>query len=150
MIKKIRLNLFDFFLIFLVLLAGLSVYFTFVKPIRFSRLIHREGASRYAEVEIVLPSDLTWIKSAVPAGEESRNVYGQLDWRILNFEDVNLGGEKLAKLKAKILVVKETSGLIRYGKYTLVKGNKIFLINDRVLIEGRIFDIKLLDERVLL
>ena len=41
-----RPGLFNVFLVLLVLLALLSIYFSFVKPIRFSHLIQREGVSR--------------------------------------------------------------------------------------------------------
>ncbi|MBI2167179.1 MAG: hypothetical protein HYU34_02910 [Candidatus Omnitrophica bacterium] len=143
-----RPSLFDLFLILLVLLAGLSIYFSFVKPIRFSHLIQREGVSRYAEVEILLPDDLSWMEDVLPAAEESRNVFGQIDWQVIGFGEEALGDKKITKATAKVLIVEESSGILRYGKYTLVKGNKIFLINDRYFIEGRILDFRLLDEKI--
>lgn len=143
-----RPRLFDLFLGLLVLLTALAVYFSFVKPIRFSHLIQREGVSRYAEVEIFLPDDLSWMKDVLPAAEESRNVFGQLDWQITGFGEETLGERKIAKITAKVLIVEEGSGILRYGKYTLVKGNKIFLINDRYFIEGRILDFRLLEEKI--
>ncbi len=143
-----RFNLLDYFLGLILVLAALSIYFSFVRPIQFSNLIQREGVSRYVEVEMFLPPDLEWIKSTVPVGEEFKNVYGQLDWKILAFEDVTLETRKWTKLRAKILIVEESSGILRYGKYTLVKGNKLYLINDHYFIEGRVVDFKLLDERV--
>ena len=143
-----RWNLLDTFILLLAVLALLSVYFTFIQPIHFSHLIKREGVSRYAEVKIFLPKDLNWAAEAVPVGEEFRNVYGQLDWQILGFEKEKLGDEEHVWVKARLLIVEESSGLLRYGKYTLVKGNKIFLINDRYLLEGRIYDYRLLEERV--
>lgn len=145
-----RWNLLDSFIILLVIIAVGSIYFTFVSPIRFSHLIKREGISRYAEVGILLPKDLSWAGEVISPGEESRNVYGQLDWKILGFEKLELGGEEYTQVRAKVLIVEESSGILRYGKYTLVKGGKIFLINDRYLLEGRVFDYRLLDERAFL
>ena len=143
-----RWNLFDIFLILLVALAGLALYFNFVSPIQFSHLIKREGVPHYAEIEFLLPDDLSWMKDVLPGGEESRNVYGELDWKILEIGEASFGGRKMAKVKAKILIVEENSGILRYGKYTLVKGSKIFLINDRYFLEGRILDYKILGESV--
>ena len=141
-------NLLDLFLVLLVTLALLALYFNFVSPIRFSHLIKREGVPHYAEVEFLLPDDLYWMKDVLPAGEESRNVYGELDWKILETGDASYGGKKLARVKAKILIVEESSGILRYGKYTLVKGSKIFLINDHYFLEGRILDFRVLNENV--
>ena len=70
--KWFRFNLFDVFLILLALLAGLSVYFTFFNPIQFSRLIHREDKMSYAEVEIILPDDLYWMKDVLKPGVERK------------------------------------------------------------------------------
>ena len=143
-----RLNLFDWVVILMVLLAGLAAYFSFVRPVQFSHLIKREGVARYAEIEILLPDDLGWMKEVVPVGEESRNVYGELDWKISAFGEENLGGKKIVKVTAKILVYEESSGILRYGKYTLVKGSTLFLINDHYLLEGRIFNYRILDEKI--
>ena len=148
--KMRRPNLVDLFLILLVLLTGLSLYFTFVRPIHFSYLIRREAVHRYGEVEILLPDDLAWMKEILPVGEESRNVYGKLDWKILEIGEVSLGGKRITKIKAKLLIEEESSGLLRYGKYTIVPGNKIYLINDYYLLEGRILKCRLLEEKNLL
>ena len=145
---KYHFNLFDLFLVLLVLLVGLSVYFTFINPVQFSHLIKREDVKRYAEVEIILPDDLSWIKESVPAGEESRNVFGELDWKVLGFGEQSFGGKNWAVLKAKMLVAEKDSGVIRYGKYTLAKGSKIYLINDRYALEGRVLQYRLLPEKV--
>ncbi len=143
-----RLNLFDLVVVGLVLLAGLAFYFSFVKPLSFSHLIKREGVPRYAEIEILLPEDLDWMKEALPVGEESRNVYGELDWKILGFGEENLAGRKITKLIAKLLIVEESSGILRYGKYTLVKGSKIYLINDHYFLEGRVFRYRFLEDKI--
>lgn len=148
--KMKRPNLIDLFLILLVLLTALSLYFTFVHPIEFSHLIKREAVHRYGEVEILLPDDLSWMKEILPNGEESRNVYGKLDWKILEIADATVGGKKVVKVKAKLLLEEESSGFLRYGKYTIVPGNKIYLINDRYFLEGRIFSYRLLEEKNLL
>lgn len=145
-----RPNLVDLFLILLALLTGLSLYFTFVRPIEFSHLIKREAVHRYGEVEILLPDDLAWMKEALPVGEESRNVYGKLDWKILEINEVSLGGKQITKVKAKLLIEEESSGILRYGKYNIIPGNKIYLINDHYLVEGRILAYRLLDEKNLL
>ena len=143
-----RWNLLDTFLVLFVVLAGLAIYFNFVSPIRFSHLIKREGVPHYAEVEFLLPDDLYWMKDVLPEGEESRNVYGELDWKILERTEASFSGKKMAKVKAKVLIVEESSGILRYGKYTLVKGSKIFLINDHYFLEGRILDFRILSENV--
>jgi len=103
---------------------------------------------RYAQVEILLPDDLSWMKDVLPAGEESRNVYGELDWKILELGEEDFRGKQIIKVRAKILIAEESSGLLRYGKYTLVKGAKIFLINDRYFLEGRILDFRLIPEEI--
>ena len=141
-------NLFDIFLILLVVLAGLALYFNFVRPIHFSHLIKREGVPHYAEIELLLPDDLYWMRDVLPAGEEYRNVYGELNWKILGVGEASYGGKKIVRVKAKILIVEENSGILRYEKYTLVKGSKIFLINDRYFVEGRIADYRILNENV--
>lgn len=147
---KRKWSLFDIFLAFLVLLAGLAVYFSFFRPLQFSHLIKREGVNRYASVTVLLPDDLGWMAETVPVGEELRNAYGHLDWKILAFGEAGFQGKKSATLEAKLQIVEDSSGLLRYGKYTLVKGGKIYLINDNFFIEGRILDYRALDERVLI
>ena len=144
----IKMNLLDWFLVLLVVIAGLAVYFSFLRPISFSHLIKREGVPHYAEVEILLPEDLSWLKEVLPRGEESKNVYGDLDWKILSFSGEAFGEKTIVKVTAKVSIVEESSGILRYGKYTLVKGSKIFLINDRYLIEGRILNWRLSKEKV--
>ena len=148
--KKQKWNLLDVFLALFVLLTIVTVYFTFVKPVHFSHLIRREGVSRFAEVEILLPDDLGWIKEIVPSSEEFRNVYGDVDWKILRFEEVKMGEKKIVKVVAKLSIVQESSGIMRYGKYTLVTGGRIALINDRYFMDGRVLTFRLLDEKVLI
>lgn len=134
---------FDIALALLVIIAALSLYFTFVKPIVFSHLIQREGTIKYAEVQVILPEDLNWITDVIPAGEEAKDVYGRVGWKILSYESVDLGGRKLAKVTLKASVTEDSSNVLRFGKYVLVKGNKIFFISDRIFLEGRIFDFHL-------
>ena len=145
-----RWNILDFFLGLTVLLAVLVFYFSLVRPLHFSHLIKREGVMRFAEVEILLTPELSWMKGVLPAGEESRNVYGEIDWKVVEVGEVTFGGEKFTKIRAKVLIAQESSGILRYGKYTLVKGSKIFLINDHFFLEGRILNFRLLEEKILL
>ena len=146
--KSKKWNVLDGVLILLVVLAGLAFYFSFINPISFSNLIKREGVFRYAEVEILLPDDLAWMKEALPVGEEARDVYGKLEWKILRWGEENFSGKKIVRLTGKLLVVEMSSGISLYGKYTLVQGGRIVLINDRHFLEGRIFSFRLLDERI--
>lgn len=141
-------NLLDVALILFIVLAGLTFYFTLVNPIQFSHLIKREGVYRYAEADILLPDDLSWMKEVLPVGEESRDVYERLEWKTLAWEEENFEGKRIVKLRVKLLAVEMSSGIVQYGKYTLVKGGRIILINDRFFIEGRVFDFRLLEERV--
>ncbi len=140
-------NLLDVFLTVFILLTGVAFYFTIVNPVKFSHLIKREGVTRYAEAEILLSEDLAWLRDVMPVGEEQRNVYGRIDWQLLGFGEESLAGKKRTKMKVKLLVVEESSGIIRYGKYTLVKGSPLNLINDRYFVGGWLFDLKLLDEK---
>ncbi len=148
--KQVRWNIFDVFLILLVLSAFLSVYFTFVKPIQFSQLIKREAKMRFAEVNILLPDDLEWMKDVLPAGAEYRNVYGQLEWQVVRVGEAEHAGRKWTNVTAKLLVAVLDSGVARYGKYTLAYGSKIFLINDRFVVEGRVLNYRFLGEDVAL
>jgi len=146
--KKKGINLFDVFLILLALLAGLSVYFTFFNPIQFSRLIHREDKMSYAEVEIILPDDLYWMKDVLKPGVERKDVYGTLDWKVKAVEETVFAGRPWVKLVIDILTAEKDSGVVKYGKYTLAKGSKIFLINNDFMIEGRVLGYSLKKERV--
>ncbi|MCB9800535.1 MAG: hypothetical protein H6757_07245 [Candidatus Omnitrophica bacterium] len=145
--KEKKFSLFDIFVVLFAGLALASVYFTFVHPIHFSKMIEREGVSNYADVEILLSEDLSWMKDVLPVGESFGNVYGNLDWKIMKMEEVVLSGRPLTKVTAKLMVTTESSGLIHYGKYTLVKGGKIFLINDDFFLEGRVYDFYVSDEK---
>jgi len=147
---KIRFNLFDLFLAAFVLLSAAAVYFTFVKPIQFSQLIEREGVSGYAEIDFVLDSDLDWIAEKVPEGLESKNVYGKVDWKILKIQREVLAAKPVVRVSAKVLLTRESSGLIRYGKYTLVMGGKVILLNDDYLLEGRVTNIRITEEKILI
>ncbi|MBI4550553.1 MAG: hypothetical protein HY714_06470 [Candidatus Omnitrophica bacterium] len=146
--KAGKITGFDFFLLSLLLLAGISVYFTFFRPVKFSNLINREGVSKIAEVEIIVPEDLAWIRGTIPAGEETRNVYGELEWKVVGFEEAALAGKVWLIAKVKVRAVEYSSGIVKYGKYTLLPGSKIYLIDDRYFIEGRVYRYRLLDEKV--
>ena len=52
------------------------------------------------------------------------------------------------KLVVDILTAEKDSGVVKYGKYTLTKGSKIFLINNDFMIEGRVLNYSLSKERV--
>ena len=148
--KRKRWNLLDAFLAGFVLLTAAAVYFTFVKPVHFSNRIIREGVAVYAEVDIALSEDLEWIADELPDGLEFKNVYGAVDWKIINVGLDILGKRPIHRVRVKLLTARETSGLVRYGKYTLVKGGRIILINDDYLIEGRVIRYRLLDEKIIL
>ena len=145
---KMKWTLFDTLLVMLVLLAGLSVYFSFVRPIEFTKKIIREGVTGYGEIEVVLPPDTAWLADEIAVGEEHKDVYGTLEWKITAKGEKKTGAEIFKTITAKLLVVVEDSGLLRYGKYTLVKGSRIILISDHYFIEGRIGDFHLSDEKV--
>lgn len=148
--NKKKFNLLDIFLVLFVLLTSAAVYFTFFKPVLFSHMIEREGVSGYAEVDFVLAQELEWLGDQVPPGLELKNVYGTLEWKILAIERAVLGERAVRRVKARVLLTREASGLLRYGKYTLVRGGKIILLNDDYLLEGRIEAIRILDEKILL
>ena len=143
-------NLFDGFLILLVILCALVFYFSVVHPIQFSNLIRREGVTRYAEVEIIIPDDLDWIEDVLKAGTKHTGIFHEVVWEILGYRDISLAAKNWTVARAKVLVTEETSGILRYGKYTLVKGSPIFLVGSNHFLEGRVFDVVLLDERYLL
>jgi hypothetical protein len=148
--KKVSFNLFDLFLVVFVLLTAAAVYFTFVKPIQFSNLIVREGVSGYAEIDFVLDESLDWIAEKIPEGLEFKNVYGKVEWKILKIQREVLAAKPVARVSAKVLLTRESSGLIRYGKYTLVIGGRVILVNDEYLLEGRVTAIRIMDEKILI
>ena len=141
-------SLFDGLLAAVILLALFAVYATFIKPVHFSGLIEREGVSQYAEVDLILSDELAWLGEKLKPGEGTQNVYAQTDWRITKVENTVIAGRSVWLIHAKVLATKETSGLVRYGKYTLVTGGKLFLIGDSVFVEGRILNYQLLNEKV--
>ncbi len=143
-----RFNLFDGLLAGFILLALFAAYATLIKPVHFSGLIEREGISQYAEVNLVLADDLAWLGEKLKVGEGTKNVYGQVDWKLTGVESTVLAGRGVWRVRARLLATRETSGLVRYGKYTLVIGGKLFLIDDNVFVEGRILSYKLLQEKV--
>lgn len=143
-----RWNALDIFLILFVLLLGAAFYFGFVNPVQFSHLIRREGVKRVAEVEVFLYDDLTWIRGFIPEGDEYRNVYGELEWKVLGMEEVTLEGKKWMKVRVRVPIVEENSGILRYGKYTLSQGNSIHFISDQHVFGGRIFKYRVLDEKI--
>lgn len=146
--KKKAINLLDIFLIGLVLLTLTAVYLTFIKPVKFSNRIIREAVSLYAEVDFVLADDLEWMAGQFPEGLEYKNVYGDVDWKILNLHRETLNGRPVSLIRIKLLTARDATGLLRYGKYTLVRGGRIVLINDDFFIEGRIYQYRLLDEKL--
>ncbi len=145
-----KINLIDVFLFLFVLLAAAAIYFTFVKPIQFSNLIIREGVSGYAEIDFILDGELDWLVDKVPEGLEYKNVYGNVEWKILKIQREVLAAKPVVRVSAKVLLTRESSGLIRYGKYTLVIGGKVVLVNDEYLLEGRVSDIHIMDEKILI
>ena len=143
-------NLLDVFLVLLMLLALSAAYFTFVKPILFSNQILREGTRHYAEIEMILSENQNWLKDLLPVGEENKSIYRQTDWKILEIKEQNLAGKTLTIVKVKALVIKESAGLLRYKSYSLLKGASIGFKNDDYSLEGRIFQYRILNEKVLI
>lgn len=149
--KRIKsFNLLNIFLVLLVLLALASVYFTFVKPISFSNQILREGTRQYAEIEMILSENQSWLRDLLPVGEESQSIYRQTDWKILEVKEQNLAGKTWTIVKVKALVIKESAGLLHYRNYTLLKGAFIYFKNEGYSLEGRIFQYRILNEKVLI
>ena len=147
--QRLRLNILDFFIIGLVLLTGWAAYFTFVRPIHFSEQIKREPSGVYAEVEMVLSQDFQWVKSVLSAGEEQKDSYGILKWKIQEIlEEELLPGQKRTVVKVKALVYVEPSMTPRFGKYPLMQGGAIIFSNGRVSFDGRLRRYRLLDEKV--
>ena len=141
-------NLLDFFIIALILLTALAAYFTLVRPLPFSHQIKRESLAGYAEIELLLPEDLQWMKNVLPVGEEKKDVYGTLEWRILGIrEEEVLPGEKRAVVQLKIMVYTEPSNVPRYGKYPLMPASPVVFANSRYMFEGRLMHYRLLDEK---
>ena len=146
---RFHLNLLDFFIIALAILTGLTAFYTFVRPVHFSNAIKREATAGFAEVEILLPEDLQWMKSVLPVGEEKQDGYDALEWKVLEVgEEEVLPGQKRAKVKLKTQVYLESSGVPRYGKYPLVLGSEIIYANNRFLLRGRVVRFKILNEKV--
>ena len=144
-----RWNLLDFFIISLLVLAALAAYFTLVRPIQFSHQIKREDARAYAEIELILTSDLQWLKDVLPAGEEKRDGYGVLMWKVLGMQEKEiLPGKKRVVATIKALVNADPSSVIRYGKYPIKAGSRIFFFNNRYAFEGRVLHYRVLDEKV--
>lgn len=139
----------DGFIITLVLLTALAAYFTLVRPIQFSHQIKRESLAGYAEIELLLPEDLQWMKSVLPTGEEKKDGYGTLEWKILGIQEQETApGIKRAVIRLKTLVYHEPSSVPRYGKYPLMPGSLVFFSNSRYMFEGRLMRSRMLDEKV--
>ena len=145
---KQRWNLLDFFMIALTFVTALAAYFTLVRPLSFSHQIKRESLAAYAEIELLLPEDLQWMKKVLPVGEEKKDGYGTLEWKILEIrEEEVLPGEKRTVLKLKILAFIEPSSVPRYGKYPLIPASQVLFSNARFLFEGRLMRYRLFDEK---
>lgn len=143
------LNLLDFFIISLMGLAVLAAYFTVVRPVQFSHQIKREGVRAFAEVELILASDLQWLLHVLPVGEEKLDGYGVVIWKVLGIQEKEiLPGKKRAVVTVKALVDTDPSSVIRHGKYAIKKGNRVFFFNNRYAFEGRVMGYRLLDEKV--
>ncbi len=142
-------NLLDFFIMVLTFLTLFAAYFTFLRPIQFSHQMKREDRARYAEVELLLPEDLEWMKNVLPVGEEKKDGYGTLEWKILEIrEEEVLPGEKRVVVKVKSMVYAEPSSVPRYGKYPLIPASLVLFGNSRYMFEGRLMRYRLLDEKV--
>ena len=140
------INLFDLLVIALITGAVLAFYFSVINPKPFSGSIKREGVNRYVQVKLVLPEDLEWLSEVLDPQAKRTDVYDRLEWQLEGFEEKVIAGKKRYLVNAKILCVEKSTGLLRYGKYTIVQGGRVFLINDEILIEGRIWQYEVTDE----
>ena len=145
---KKKWNALDIFLCLFALLVVASIYFSFIRPVKFSNLIRREGTKWHAEVDIILANEWSWIKDFIPVGDRRRDVYGEVEWEVLGIENVKLGGVERVKVRVKVAAVEETSGILRYGKYVLSKGGSIQFIGDKYTFGGYIYNYKLLGDKV--
>ena len=88
------------------------------------------------------------MKKVLPVGEEKKDGYGTLEWKILEIrEEEVLPGEKRTVLKLKILAFIEPSSVPRYGKYPLIPASQVLFSNARFLFEGRLMRYRLFDEK---
>ncbi len=143
-----RWNLLDFSIIVLVILAALAAYFTLVRPIQFSNKIKRESLAAYAEIDLVLSRELQWMKNVLPVGEEKKDVYGTLEWKVLEIREEELfPGEKRAIVKLKLMAYVEPSVVPRYGKYPLIPASQVVFANNRYTFDGKLLHYRLLDEK---
>lgn len=143
-----RWNFLDVTLIALGLLAVLCVYFNWIRPLRFSQTIERESVPVAAEAVLLLPEDLQWMKAVLPVGEEKHDVYGTLEWKILEIgEREILPGQKRTVVRVYLMVYASSTSVPRYGKYPLVKGSEILLSNSRFMLQGRLISHVLLNEK---
>lgn len=139
-------NPLDFFIISLVVLTAVAAYYTWVRPVQFSGEIKREYVYAYAEIELLLPEDLQWMKNELPVGEEQKDGYETLKWKILEIrEEEILPGEKRVVVKLKALVYIEPSAVPRFGKYSLMPGGPMIFSNGRYLFEGRLMRYRMLE-----
>ena len=103
--KLFSLNFLDVTLAALGILAVAAAYFTWIHPLHFSNAIQRESAPGAAEIVLLLPEDLQWMKTALPVGEEKYDGFGTLEWKILETgEQEVLPGQKRAFVRARLLV----------------------------------------------
>ncbi len=143
-----RWNLLYFFIVVFIFLTAFAAYFTFVRPLQFSNQIKRESLAGYAEIDLLLLEDLQWMKTVLPVGEEKKDVYGTLEWKIIEIREIEvLPGEKRTVLKIKLMVYTEPSTVPRYGKYPLMPASQVIFDNSRYMFEGRVMNYRLLDDK---
>lgn len=140
-------NRLDYFIALFLVLIGVSAYFSVIHPAAFSNRIEREDAPHYAEADILLPQDLNWIPDIFPADVESRDVYGNLQWKILEFGREQIAGSRFSKVKVKMLIKKDHAGGYRFESYHLRKGNYIYLMNHQYVLQGYMLDFRILKDR---
>lgn len=141
-----RWTLLDTFVALGVVLAAGAGYLTFIRPLSFSGLIQREWVQRYAEIELVLSPDLEWMKEDLKPGTWKDLVYGNVDWKILESGEEDLGSRKGTVLRIQMMAAEESPGVLRYGNFRLLRGARLQLSNTRVIFEGRVRSAKILED----
>lgn len=144
-----KINVLDAAILIVFCITIVSAYMFIVHRDKLKSVLLGEDEKWYTTIEVIANADDIWMKRHIKAGDALRDSRGKPVWQILDVKEIpDENGQKRLLLKLRLAVLRERTGALYYGKYTLIVGGEIILDKSDYSIKGIIYSLGDLEERI--
>ncbi len=117
-----KINIVDLLICVVIVTTLAGLYFYFFQRQALKSIIQTEAEAWYMPVEVIMDRDDYWVKKFIVKGDTQPDVYGRTNWKILDIAEITeTGQEKRIILKLRLMIYREKTGALRFGRYPLEK-----------------------------